>query len=240
METKTWTKWDAAPTGQINPQQSEDNGDFRALLPSGQYYLKIKNSVHGTTITRSFLLAETGSLTADITLEPASKWQLGTWSIPLPKINLAQPSVQFREVIKKSGIGTNLIGNPLPSFNLKTNSGVILHSVDLLGKPTLLIYTATWSPPARSELAALAHLQRNRDINVIPLASLESPSLVSAYNQIGGYDLTWLTDQNGDAIKALSIQSLPTHLLVDRQGIIRSVEIGPLSLEELNAFVSRK
>ena len=126
-----------------------------------------------------------------------------------------------------------LEGKQVPLFKLPTTEGRQIHPVDLLGKPTLLTFVTSWSPAASEQLPALAELQENQDLNVYPVSILEGVGKIRAYQKSSGYNLDFIVDKDGTTVEGINLQSLPTHVFVSRQGIIKKVVVGVLLKKEI-------
>ena len=109
------------------------------------------------------------------------------------------------------------------------------------GTPFLLHFWATWCPPCRHELPALAGFMRTwgTDCPVVPVAvSSGSPDDVRAFlDRNGIVDLpTWTVD--GTALKdwyRAAALAIPVTFLIDDAGRIRATAAGPLDWRSSDA-----
>ena len=109
------------------------------------------------------------------------------------------------------------------------------------GTPFLLHFWATWCPPCRHELPALAGFMRTwgTDCPVVPVAvSSGSPDDVRAFlDRNGIVDLpTWTVD--GTALKdwyRAAALAIPVTFLIDDAGRIRATAAGPLDWSSSDA-----
>lgn len=112
------------------------------------------------------------------------------------------------------------------------------------GKVMLLDFWATWCGPCRKQLPIVASLAADpglRDklqvvtINVDDVAP-DREANVRAYLKMKRYELLTLLD-DGRAQKAYKISSIPTLVIVDRQGNVHSMRYGVHGREDLIAWI---
>ncbi|MEK7096286.1 MAG: fibronectin type III domain-containing protein [Patescibacteria group bacterium] len=234
-ETNSWVVWDGAPFSQNNPQRTKADGNFRYLLPAGTYYLKAEAKGYRTLVTKRFTLERPQPLTTSLHLKKSFGLKLGSFSISLP--SLLWPSLVEAPTPRGGASQTpavpKLVGTILPQFTLPGVTSGQLNSIELLGKPTVLSLMATWSPPSQEQLAAIAQLQANPDINVVPIATLQSPQQVAVYLKTAGFVLNAFVDADGTLVDKLALYNLPTHYFIDRKGAVKKVMVGVLSKQQL-------
>ena len=234
-DSRGWVVWDGASYGQANPQKSNKRGEFTLLLPPGKYYLKATAAGHETLISSIFETKQSKPLTASLALKPLGGLSIGSLHIPWPSFAVQSVTVAGGSELNKqqsSGQGT-LVGQQAPDFALNSTESRLVHPADFLGRPTLLTFGATWSPTTAEQLAVLAKLQTNKELNIVPIALQENAPKVRAYTDIAGLKLNWLVDPDSTLSNSYGVQSLPTHFFVDRRGVIRQVVVGVLSKEQL-------
>ncbi len=234
-DSHSWVVWDGASYGQRNPQQTDKQGGFTMLLPPGKYYLKATAAGHNTLISSIFETTHSKPLTVSLALKSIDGLSLGSLHVPVPSFAVQNVSISDNSKLsdqQTSGQGT-VQGRQAPDFALPSTSGKVIHPADLLGKPTVLTFGATWSPATAEQLATLAKLQTNKELNVYPVALQENVSRVKAYSDIAGLDLNWLVDPDSTSTLNYGVQSLPTHYFIDRHGVIKQVTVGVLSYQQL-------
>lgn len=98
------------------------------------------------------------------------------------------------------------------------------------GKVVVIDFFATWCEPCRAQLPHLAQLSRDlgdQGLAVWAVSFDESPAALRAYagGPASGLPLLW--DRGGERLSpALAISRLPTTVVADRRGIVRSVHVG--------------
>lgn len=223
-KSKMWSKWDGAPYGQTNPQIT-DLGTYNLMLPAGNYYLETRAKGYRTYVSNSFKLDRPQSIATDIKLAGGWGMNIGGHYIGLPSWDV-QP-ISFATATSKSTSAA--LPATLPNFQLADTSGGLTRAIDLNGRPTVVSLIDSWSPDSTDQVAALAKLQRNGDIRVVPVFTHESLTLAKTFLRTGGYDLTALADPDGILTGALGAGPGPRHYLIDRSGHIKKLMVGVLS-----------
>jgi hypothetical protein len=83
-----------------------------------------------------------------------------------------------------------------------------------------------------NELPILSKLQTNQNFNIEPIALQQNSGEVSAYTSIAGLNLSWLVDPDSSLTSVFGSPNLPTQIFVDRNGIVRQIYVGNLSLNQ--------
>ncbi len=132
---------------------------------------------------------------------------------------------------KEPVIAAGEIGSRLPDFSVKDLQGRELSSADLRGKVVLVDFWATWCQPCKKEMPGYQKLldrYGSRGFVVIgfkfdTMTDMEDP--LQFASKIGvRYPLAVATDDVKQ--KFGGIEGLPTTMLYDRQGILRTKVIG--------------
>jgi cytochrome c biogenesis protein CcmG/thiol:disulfide interchange protein DsbE len=138
------------------------------------------------------------------------------------------------------------LDQPAPEFVVQDLSGRQIRLADYRGKVVLLSFWATWCPPCREETPALIQLQRQcakRGFAILGISFDESeapvqryvaekklnfpvarisPSFDANYGALFHFPGGHLIDKDG-----LICSTLPTMLVIDRQGRLHSVHVRP-------------
>jgi peroxiredoxin len=128
------------------------------------------------------------------------------------------------------------VGHRAPDFTLRDASGRPVRLSQVLAqKAVLLNFWATWCPPCREEMPSMERVYRDyqaRGLEILAV-SLDLGTEASVAARVNAFmaelRLTFpaLLDLSGEATRAYRIRALPVTLLIDRQGQIRALEIGP-------------
>lgn len=126
-------------------------------------------------------------------------------------------------------------GFPPPDFTLRTQTGDEIHLADLLGKPILLNFWASWCPPCRAEMPILEKISEEyNSANLVVLAvnTTYQDTTEGATRFMNEFSppLLFLWDMKGDVSHAYQITALPTTFFIGSEGLITDVVIGgPIS-----------
>ena len=130
------------------------------------------------------------------------------------------------------------IGDAAPDFVAPTVNGEIIRLSDLRGQPVWLNFWGSWCPPCRSEFPEMqaAYVTELRPNGVALLAiSLDEPADAAAgfaARNDGTFPI--VTDPNRTFTgAAYPINNFPTHILIDREGIVRDVVLAPIDEAEI-------
>lgn len=156
----------------------------------------------------------------------------------------------YREIQEQTQVMTHLQenaqnvqeGRPAPDFEVKTLDGQTIKLSSLKGKVVLLDFWATWCGPCRQEVPAMKKIyEANKDKDFVMLGISADRQREELEQFIKERQMPWKqvfepeTDK-GTARFAYGVMKFPTTVLIDRKGIIRSVDARG---EELAEAVSK-
>lgn len=121
---------------------------------------------------------------------------------------------------RQSGGGGELeVASAAPSFTVQRLDGRALSSSELLGKPTVLVFWATWCGVCQEEMPALERFAAASEgrYNVLAV-SRESAAVLRGWAADRPLSVPLARDAGGHASAAYKIESLPTHVIIDAQG----------------------
>lgn len=230
-ESHTWVLWDGAAFGQRNPQKTNRSGKFSLFLPAGKYYLKATAPGYHTLISSIIHATQPTPVTANLELRQLHGPHLAGHYLTWPSLGVQR--LTFAKQLSSASQLNALVGRQVPDFNLTDTTGASVRTIDLLGRPTLISFNATWAPGAAEQLGALSKLQANSDFNILPVALQEGRGRVQAYTDIANVKLKWLVDPDSTLSINYNVLSLPMHYFVDRKGVVRQVVVGVLTEKQL-------
>jgi len=121
-------------------------------------------------------------------------------------------------------------------FRLNDLAGSRWQLSDRRGKVVLVNFWATWCPPCRQETPGLVRLSRDyrsRGLEVVGIAMDDDPhQAVPPFLRRYDVPYTVLVPDSGFDL-ANQIDSLPTTLLIDRQGRVARVYVGAIGESEI-------
>ena len=132
--------------------------------------------------------------------------------------------------------GRPLPGQQAPDFTVALLDGTSLSLSDLRGRVTVLNFWATWCPSCEEELPALQstwEVYQNRDVVFIGVALQDDEP--SIRGTAAKYGLTYpLAIDSDDRIASVyGITGVPETFVIDPEGTVAFVHIGPVTAEEL-------
>ena len=120
-------------------------------------------------------------------------------------------------------------GDMAPDFTVKMLDGSEVTLSKLQGKPTLLIFWATWCPPCRVELSKLqSHIidRYGDSINVLPISRGEERAKVDEYITKMGYTFAVGLDGDQSIYQKYATNYIPRCFVIDAEGKVLYSGVG--------------
>lgn len=138
-----------------------------------------------------------------------------------------------------------IVGHLAPDFTLQTAVGQTITLSDIVdttgstGQPLVLNFWASWCGPCRVEMPSLqqASVKYNGRVAFVGINQGEDwPTITDFGNE---YKVTYplLIDPDNRVNRRYEVNSLPTTVIIDQQGVVREVIIGILSEAVLQSRV---
>jgi hypothetical protein len=233
---KDYLRWDSQAYGQENPQITSESGGYHLYLPPGKYYIEIKAKGYRTARTSFFTLDQSLPINTSFNLEPPRKLHLGPISFDIPDFFDLPSSIALIVPHPPDIKNTlpSLVGRELPDFNL-TQGDMPFTNFTLRGKPSVLTFLSTWSPFTPDQLAIIRNLPGADQLNIneVVIFPQESVSSIEIFKKRGQYQTRMVADPDGTLIEPFNLLSIPTHVFVNRKGIITEVKEGILNNQEI-------
>jgi peroxiredoxin len=122
------------------------------------------------------------------------------------------------------------VGQPMPVFSLKDANGQMVRPADYKGKVVLLDFWATWCGPCKVEIPWFIDFERqfkDQGFAVVGVSMDEDGwNVIKPYVQKMQMNYRILLGNDDVSTAYGGLDSLPTTLLIDRQGKIASVHVG--------------
>jgi cytochrome c biogenesis protein CcmG, thiol:disulfide interchange protein DsbE len=124
-----------------------------------------------------------------------------------------------------------IVGHLAPDFTLQTTQGESYTLSDLRGQPVVLNFWASWCGPCRVEMPYFerAQMKYNGRATILGINQGESAATITEFGLRQGVGYPLLVDDNNDVNLAYAINSLPTTIFVDGEGVVREVVVGIVS-----------
>lgn len=134
------------------------------------------------------------------------------------------------------------VGQQAPALVTYDAKGNLVHLSDFKGQPVWLNFWGSWCPPCRSEMpdvvAAYKELQP-KGVVMLAVSMQEPPQTAQAYADLNQATFRVLADPNlfdpqafppeiAQSAGNWQIRNFPTHIFIDRTGVVRAVVLEPL------------
>ena len=141
--------------------------------------------------------------------------------------------------IGRGGINQRLlpkVGEVAPDFETEDLFGNPVRLSQFRGQPVWLMFWGSWCPPCRAEFpdiqAAYAQLEPE-GLRMLGVSLREAPVDAAAYAAANGATFLVLSDPDeGDTGATYPIFNFPTHIFIDRDGVIRSIVLEDMDTEQ--------
>lgn len=134
-----------------------------------------------------------------------------------------------------------VVGKPAPDFALSDLNDKPYRLSDFRGKVVFLNFWATWCKPCREEMPSMEILNKNfeKDGLVILAVSIDRVTTTKEIPPfVKGLNLTFpvLIDSWGKTDKPYKRMGVPETFIIDQEGIIREIVIGPRDWTRLDSL----
>lgn len=121
-------------------------------------------------------------------------------------------------------------GKPVQLTDLDGNP---IRLADLRGRPVWVNFFATWCGPCQQEtpvLRSVYDIHKAQGLALIAISVQETtPDDIRNYVTTYGLDATIGFDGSAAVFKAFQAYGLPTNIFLDRNGIVRAIQLGPVT-----------
>ncbi len=143
-----------------------------------------------------------------------------------------------------TGLGTGpKVGQLAPDFVLKdVYTGQPIRLSSLRGKPVWINFWASWCPPCKAELPDMKQVYARYEGKGLVLFGIdmqEDPAVVKQFTSDNGYKWDIAVDSDGHVTNTYYVFSIPTHIFVDSDGVIKSIQIGALTQAMMEERLSK-
>lgn len=134
---------------------------------------------------------------------------------------------------------TPKVGSAAPDFELPDRNGNAVHLSALAGSVVVVNFWASWCQPCREEmpiLQAISEKYADQGLVVLGVNTTYTDSLDEALAFVDELKLTFpiLFDETGEVgERKYRVYGLPTSYWIDREGVIRSVQLGAMTEDQM-------
>jgi peroxiredoxin len=146
----------------------------------------------------------------------------------------------IRAQIEGEGVAGR-IGATAPDFEWRGADGQTVRLSTYRGKVVVVNFWATWCAPCREEMPALQRVAATeRDVVVLEVDLMESGDKARSFLDSLGLDrLQPVLDTDGATTRRFGVLTLPSTFFIDRDGVIRHLELTALKEEQIRAGVRK-
>jgi peroxiredoxin len=142
----------------------------------------------------------------------------------------AQPTLNLDEIVRELDLIRPARAKRAEDFSVPLLRGDTLKLKDQRGKAVMINFWATWCAPCREEMPAMERLhQRYRERGFVLLAvSVDTDvSLVQPFLERHKLTFAVTLDATMSLANAYGVRALPSSFLVDREGYLTALALGP-------------
>jgi len=134
------------------------------------------------------------------------------------------------------------VGRPAPEFSADSVRGGPVRLADFRNQVVLLNFWATWCVPCRSEMPEIENTYRanhERGFEVLAVNVQEGEAQIQPFLSELNLAFTALLDRDAGVARLYRARALPSSFLIDRQGVVQYVRVGPLTQDGLTTELKR-
>lgn len=140
--------------------------------------------------------------------------------------------------IKESDLAEaqRVIANPIrarepfaPEFSFTSHERQPVSNASLRGKVVLMDFWGTWCPPCRESVPTLQNLQKKyagRGFELVSVSSDDDEEVWQTFIAAQKMNWTEYIDLSGEILERFKIESFPTYIVVDKDGVMRFRQSG--------------
>jgi thiol-disulfide isomerase/thioredoxin len=131
-----------------------------------------------------------------------------------------------------------------PDFSFTSLEGGEISSTALQGKVVLLDFWATWCPPCRESVPTMVGLHKKfagKPFEMLGISGDDEEGTVKTFTSKNGMNWTEFLDNYGAVSGPFDVDSFPTYIVVDKEGVIRYRQsgFGPTVGSELEDAINK-
>lgn len=136
-------------------------------------------------------------------------------------------------VEKETGIS---IGSVAPNFILENLQGEQVSLDDYRGKTVIVNFWTTTCPYCIKEMPDFQKIYSERkdtDFTILAVNIGESKATVNNFMKKNNYTFPVVFDKKGEVSYMYNITGVPTSIIIDGEGIVRGIRMGPMAYPEI-------
>ena len=131
-------------------------------------------------------------------------------------------------------------GQQAPDFQIVRDDGETTSLADLRGQVVLVNFWATWCGPCREEMPefeAAYQANKNDGFMVVAINNRETPAEIAEFRDEIDVTFPLALDPDGALQSLYAVREYPTTLVIDRNGVIVTRHVGPLTADQVESLV---
>jgi peroxiredoxin len=163
--------------------------------------------------------------------------------IELDAVSLRSREMELLKIVQRRGtwnpIGTSWHGKEAPDFTFTDIAGDISKLSDYRGAEVIVHYWATWCPACKTQRPDLVKLRDSVDktrLKIIAISN-ENTSLLKKEARSSGINYTLTSITGRQPAPFGYVDAIPVSFFIDKQGKIKIIAQGAVSLEEMQAIL---
>jgi thiol-disulfide isomerase/thioredoxin len=116
-----------------------------------------------------------------------------------------------------------------PDFNFVAKENEPISNATLRGKVVLLDFWGTWCPPCRESIPTVKNVKKkfaNKGFELVGISSDDDEDVWRTFVESKQMDWHEYIDLSGEVLQAFNIDSFPTYIVLDKDGVIRYRQSG--------------
>jgi len=116
-----------------------------------------------------------------------------------------------------------------PDFSFVAKENERISNTTLRGKVVLLDFWGTWCPPCRESIPTVKNVKKkfaNKGFELVGISSDDDEDVWRTFVESKQMDWHEYIDLSGDVLQAFNIDSYPTYIVLDKDGVIRYRQSG--------------
>ncbi len=130
-----------------------------------------------------------------------------------------------------------LLDKALPVFEAINRDNQTITTEDLIGKPVIINFFASWCTPCKLEHPILLSASKNKSVRVIGIIYGQDPNLDTFLQENGNPYEMILRDPGGAIALKLGVSGVPETFALDGDGLLRFHQAGALSETSLKTLL---
>lgn len=165
------------------------------------------------------------------------------WKVLLVGVLIVAPLVVLLRVgfnFDPEIVESPLIGQDAPRFTLADRNGKTFNLEEMIGKPVVINFWATYCPPCYTEHPLFLESSRRwaGDVHFLGVIYHDDPSLVARWEQQLGAWGPSLVDEDGRMAIAYGVYGPPETFFIGRDGKVKYKVIGAVSPEQMETYIT--